>query len=99
MIVLKAVCLQAEAGRLREPENQVHVLHSLSGSSFHEIVYHADYMEIVPVLADIQHAFVRIGHHLDIRRNVRHRDKRLGIIIILVQVHRLIPGETGLHIG
>ena len=42
--ILKTSAFQVKTGALREAENEVHVLDSLTGSTFNQIVYNTDNM-------------------------------------------------------
>ena len=73
-----------EARVLRKSENKVHVLDSLTGGTFHQIIYHTYNVEFPAMFPHIQDTFVCIHNHLEVRIGIYHMDKRLVFVIILV---------------
>ena len=72
-----------KTGALGEAEYEVHVLDRLTGSAFHEIVDYADHVELTAVFTYIEHTFVRVHDHLQIRIRVDHVHERLVLVVVL----------------
>ena len=88
-----------KTGALREAENEVHILDRLTGSAFHEIVDYADHVELTVVFTYIEHTFIRVHDHLQIRIRVDHVHERLVLVVVFVKRNCFFLGEVAIKIN
>ena len=77
---VKILRFQVQARRFRQAKKQVHVLHGLAGSAFHQIVDNRGDEQLLAEFLHVQQALVGIHYLLEVNFLVRNRgERRVGV--------------------
>ena len=85
--------------RFFQAEQQVHVVDRLSARSLQKVVYHRNDKQLVFLFLEVDQAFVRIHHLLQIRVLVYDEGERMIIVVFFINTLDLIQFDLAIQIS
>ena len=96
---LETARFQLQSASLLQPEHQVEVLDSLTGSALQQVIDHGDDQQLIAMLLDVDDTLVRVHHLLQVRVSVHHEGEGRILVEILVELLDFLDLQVALRIG